>query len=92
MTAALVKAQEAYGKQQEFPREFTRETSRANSRVPPALTKEQRSLIKLACASIRLHATALAKDAVPRSADGRSQPLALANTALTTIMKGMPHD
>jgi hypothetical protein len=56
---------------------------------PPELTKQQRSLVKLACASIRLHAAALAKDAVPRDdKTGASKPLALANAALATVMKG----
>jgi hypothetical protein len=55
-------------------------------------TPEQRSLLKLAVSSARLHAAALSKDCVPRDDDGNSQPLALMKAALDTLRKGVLHE
>jgi hypothetical protein len=76
MTAALTKAQaDYYGQQQRSP-------------PPVALTKEQRSLIKLAKRAIDLHALTVSRGYdPPRSADGASQPLALALTCLNSAAR-----
>jgi hypothetical protein len=75
MTAALTKAQDEYGQQQRSP-------------PPVELTKEQRSLIKLAKRAIDLHALTVSRGYdPPRGADGASQPLTLALTCLNTAAR-----
>ena len=45
------------------------------------------ALLKLALTSTRLHIAALSKGIVPRDAEGGSKALAVANTALETVLK-----
>jgi hypothetical protein len=51
----------------------------------PARMATRSSLIKLAHSAVRLYASSLAKDCVPRDEHGHAMPLVLAITCLQTI-------